>query len=464
MRHYLIKLAILLLILLVLQTPSQTEEEIDLFTPVSQKHVTEQTVADLVEASSGAGDLPRKIAFRSCTFEAGAIAKLFSELPEMESLELSTCRFCESEYQEWTKPPALKELDLSHSYITDYDLRILAKLDHLEHLNMEGVPITGGGLIHLPQPSMLRQLNLTHTALSNKDVSVLKRFKNLKYLGLAHTYCSARAFYMCGIFPELEDVEVNIKLDPSGWFETLIRMPSLKQLPGTDLVNLDLNAWRLKDEALTTLSRKLPCKTLIISNNDLSDESLSALTQMPELSELYAEHCKLSGEKFAELSQTMKLKKLILDENPITELGLERIGQLSNLQFLSLRKCLAFVGVERLKAFPNLNLVHLNLSANPVTVEDIQFLNKLSTLKTLKLDDIPLRKEIFDELAANESIEYLTFYNSQGLTHHAIEQLAKMQKLRSIHFGGSDVSKKDTAFLTKTNPSIRIDLDSLYAQ
>lgn len=464
MRQYSRRIAILIFIVLLLQRPSQTEEEYDLFTPISQRHVTEETIADLVKDTTEAGEPPGKVSFRSCTFEAGAIAKLFAELPKMEGLELSTCRFCESEYQEWKTPPALKELDLSHSYITDYDLRILAKLDHLESLNMEGVPITGAGLSHLPQPSILKHLNLTHTALSNKDASILKRFKNLETLGLAHTYCSARAFYMCGIFPELEEVEVNIKLDPSGWFETLIRMPALKQLPGTDLVNLDLNAWKLKDEALALLDRDLPCKTLTISNNDLSDECLPALNHMPELSELYAEHCKLSGETLADTRQALKLRKLVLDENPITETGLENISKLSNLQFLSLRKCLAFVGPDRLKAFPHLNLIHLNLSANPITVEDIQFVNRMTKLQTLKLDDIPLRKEIFDQLSANTSIQYLTFYNSRGLTHDAIEQLAKMQMLRSIHFGGSDLSKKDAMFLKKTNPSIRIDLNSLYAQ
>lgn len=462
MRNHILRFIFLFCIILLVQKPSNTEEESTLLEPIIQKHITAKSMEDLVRGTASQSELPTTAAFRNCTFESGAIAMLFKEIPDLESLELSTCRFCESEYQEWETPPSLKELNLSHSYLTDYDLKILTKLEFLETLNLEGVPITGQSLSVLPQPLILKNLNLNRTALSDKGIKSLGRFRNLQDLGIAHTNCSAKAFYMLGIFPELEEVEVNIKFDPHGWFYTLIRQPALKQLPGTDIVNLDLDSWKITDDTLSSINRALPTKILTISHNDLTDACLVSMNQMPNLTELQAVKCNLSGETFSSIPQALKLKKLVLDDNPLTEKGLFEISRLSQLQYLSLRRCLAFTSSKRLESFEQLNVSYLNLSANPITPEDIAFINKMQHLQTLKLDDIPLPEGVFDKLGENNSIKYLTFYNSRGISRHAIEKLAKMQQLRIIHFGGSDVSKKDAAFLSKQIPQIQIDADSLY--
>ena len=447
--------------------PSFSDEvaELDLFSPVIQKHITAETMDEIIQHTAEQNEMPASACFRNCTFEVGAIRKLFAALPDLQSLELSTCRFCESEYQEWTTPPPLTQLNLSHSYITDFDLKILGKLEYLDVLSLEGVPITGSGLSSIPKPELLRNLSLARTALNDKTLNVLKRFKNIQYLSIEHTYCSATAFYMLGLFPDLEEVDVNKKLDPHGWFYTLIRQPSLKRLPGTDLVKLDLHSWKITDESLISLTRQLPTRTLTISGNELTDKCLVALKQMPELKELFAENCKLSGEGFGSRNpQTQKLEKLVLDENPLTNTGLSEIATLKQLRFLSLRRCIAFKTTDNFRAFENMNLTYLNLSANPITADDIKALIKLPNLQALKLDDMPIRPELFDELSQNNSIRTLTFYNSRGITRYAIEKLSLMKQLRTVHFGGSDISKKDAAYLAKQLPQLRIDLDSLYIE
>lgn len=429
-----------------------------------QKHVTSELVDELVDNTEQIGDLPLGVTFQNCSLEPGAMSELFKRMPQLERLHFVLCRFCESEYEEWKSPPPLRELSFDQSYVTDYDLVILKKLDRLESLSFEGVPVTGKGLAWIPQPSLLVRLNLNRTAFGDKEIEVLKRFRKLNFLGLIRTNCSAKAFYLLGIFPELEEVEVDIKPDPHGWFYSLIRQPSLVKLPGTDLLTLDLNDWKIKDESLSTLGRQLPTKVLIISNNKLSDECLLALNHLPQLSELIAEHCNFNGQGFGASKQSLKLRKLVLDDNPITLAGLEAIAKLPSLKYLSLRRTLAFNEIDKFKSFENTSITFLNISSNPITPQDLESISKMADLQTLKLDNIPLRLECFAALALNKQVKYLTFYNSRGLNHAAIIQLSKMKQLCSLHFGGSDISKKDAVWLKKNLPNTNIDLHSLYSQ
>lgn len=458
-----LKFAFIICIVLIAQKSTHVQTDVNLHEPIVKQHITLETMGQLIANTAESGGLPTEVSFHECTFGPAAFSKLFHSIPKLEKLDLSASRVRESDFTEWNAAPPIRDLNLSSCYIADYDLKLLQKLDHLESLNLESTMITGKGLAYLPNPSNLRSLNLNSSAFNDNGIPELKRFHHLASLGLAHTNCSARAFYLLGLFPDLEDVEVSIKFDPNGWFRSLIRQPQLKSLPGTTIEELDLDSWNLVDESLNSITSDLPSRKLIISHNKrLSDDCLRSLYHMPLLSELNAQNCSISAESMSTIPQLHKLKKILLDENPLSETGLNQISKLANLQYLSIRQCLAFTSQKRFEQFENMNLAYLNISANPITPMDLAFISKMRNLDTLKLDDIAIGSECFDELATSTSIKYLTFYNSRGLNRHAIENLSRMQQLRIIHFGGSDVTKKDARWLSKQNPQVQIDLNSTY--
>lgn len=63
---------------------------------------------------------------------------------------------------------------LAERQVTDDDLQLLAILDHLRILNLEGLPITDGAVIHLKNLTSLQKLNVTNTQLSSDAIDELK--------------------------------------------------------------------------------------------------------------------------------------------------------------------------------------------------------------------------------------------------------------------------------------------------
>jgi hypothetical protein len=68
--------------------------------------------------------------------------------------------------------------------MTDAELLELSALTQLQHLNLEGNPVTDRGLKHLTGLSQLRTLRLDRTAVTDAGLKELTGFKKLQSLQL----------------------------------------------------------------------------------------------------------------------------------------------------------------------------------------------------------------------------------------------------------------------------------------
>lgn len=106
----------------------------------------------------------------------------------------------------------LIELDLGNSAISDADMQVIGKLDHLTRLHLEETPITDAGLAAITNLTYLEYLNLFGTSISNAGLEPIRSLKGLKSLYLWQTEVSREAVEeLMAAAPQLE---VELGLDP----------------------------------------------------------------------------------------------------------------------------------------------------------------------------------------------------------------------------------------------------------
>lgn len=432
--------------------------------PIQYKNITPLLIDEYVENSKNEGVEPSEIFFEHCNFDPGSISRLLEAYPKLESLQLLFCEINGGDFSEFAAGTYLRSLALTKSFATDFNLQVLSNCPRLERLNLERTLVTGAFLHKLPAPKLLTELNLHGTLLNNRTILALKRFENLKRLDIDSTRCDADGFRQLGILPSLSEIDFPIKFSPSKWFAAVIQQPNLEVICGSKMTQLDFTGWKLEDEGFLSINHDLPTVRLNISRNLISDRALPAFKFLPDLKELRANQCLFTGDDFGAAPTFKKLKLLSLDYNRLSSSGLKQIGKLESLQSLSLQQSLPKLEKDRLAGIAELKLQSLNISGNELTPNDIAPLSKMQTLNTLNLNDMQLTLPVVEELAQCHQIKYLTFYNSAGLNKATIKVLARAFQLRSIHFGGSDISKRDAQWLEEQLPNCLIDLNSLYVQ
>src|SRR5262249_50813725 len=78
--------------------------------------------------------------------------------------------------------------DLSNTWVTDSDLAKLARLPHLQSINLAYTRITDQGLEHLAPLQNVRVLNLYYAeSVTDEGLAHLKHWKNLEHLDLRGT-------------------------------------------------------------------------------------------------------------------------------------------------------------------------------------------------------------------------------------------------------------------------------------
>jgi Leucine-rich repeat (LRR) protein len=219
-------------------------------------------------------------------------------------------------------------VNLRASWVTDLDLRRLAKLSALTTLDLSLTRVTDQGMQELKNLPGVEELNLRFAEyVTDEGLSALKNWKKLKRLVLHGTKVSDTALeHISGI---------------------------------SSLESLDLGSVMLTDVALERLTVLPNLKALTIGGNELGDAGLQALRQMPGLTYL-----DLSGRQGTD-SNVWTIS--------MSDVGLEAVLTLSKLQELRFGCTSIGVGIEGAR-FATVSMMGITP----------RWLEKMKSLKELK--------------------------------------------------------------------------------
>jgi Leucine-rich repeat (LRR) protein len=229
-------------------------------------------------------------------------------------------------------------VDFRASWVTDADLRRLAKLPGLTKLDLSLTRITDQGMQELKSLPGVVELNLRFAEyVTDEGLAAIKNWKNLRRLVLHGTKVSDTALdHIAGI---------------------------------STLESLDLGSVMLTDVALERLTVLPNLKALTIGGNELGDAGLQALRQMPELTYL-----DLSGRQGTD-SNVWAIS--------MSDVGLEAVLTLSKLQEIRFGCTSIGVGVEGAR-FATVSM----MGVTPRWLEQLQSLKQLRQLTLQGCDRI----------------------------------------------------------------------------
>jgi Leucine-rich repeat (LRR) protein len=252
-------------------------------------------------------------------------------------------------------------LDLRGSWVTDTDLRAVAKLPNLAYLDLSLTRITDQGMQELKNAAGIVELNLHYAeSVTDEGLAAVKGWKKLKRLNARGAKISDATLEHISGIATLESVNVGAAMITDVGIERLVSLPNLKEL--------SIGGNELGDAGLHAL-RQIPGLTLLdlggtqgtdsnLWSVSMSEVGFDAVLTLKELRELRL-GCTgvgvgVEGQRFATVSNMN-----------VTVRWLEKLKALPKLQKLKLQGCgrVDDEAVAVLAALPNLSEVDLKGTA-----------------------------------------------------------------------------------------------------
>lgn len=229
--------------------------------------------------------------------------------------------------------PAITQLDLSGSAVTDIGAETLPRFAAVTDLSLSNSRVSGDAIPHVAQLPELEVFHLDSIRIDDFDLSPLAEKTGLRELSLNGTGVGDASFEHLARLEQLQSLSLSgndrlmgrtfSELIKEGRFaalttlvadQTLFGFGGLKELSSLkELERLSLNSCDVTDEALLGIRGCTSLRFLSLGSNKITDEGLKSLSALKQLEELH------------------------LHGNPaITDDGLPRLRGLAQLQVLSL--------------------------------------------------------------------------------------------------------------------------------
>lgn len=200
-------------------------------------------------------------------------------------------------------------------------------------------------------------------------------------------------------------------------------------LAGKDLSNEDLSELTEYINGIAILD--------VSSNPRLSDGCLKYLRVVSSLERLRAQDCNFNGESFDELSTLPRLSEVFLNNNPISVLGLNKIGHLPYLTVLGLAGGLPSIKhIDRMTGLETSQITELNLSNNEMIISDFDHLRRMPRLVCLHIGG-HLDPWMFRSLREFKALRYINITSGIGFNLDCAKELARCKNLNSISLPSS---------------------------
>jgi hypothetical protein len=248
-------------------------------------------------------------------------------------------------------------VDLRASWVTDSDLRKLARMPYLTDLDLSLTRITDQGMQDLKGLQSIVELNLRYAEyVTDEGLAAIKGWRKLKRLNVHGTKISDTTLEHIAGITTLEELDAGSAMITDVGLERLTAMPDLKRLT--------IGGNKLGDAGLQALREMLGITYLDLNGRQgtdanvwaisMSDRGLAAVLSLKELRELRfgcaALGVGVEGSRFATVSSVS-----------VTTLWLERMKSLPKLESLTLQGCSKVddESMAVLAAFPSLREVDL---------------------------------------------------------------------------------------------------------
>ena len=301
--------------------------------------------------------------------------------------------------------PALVDLDLYKSQITDDGLAILESLPQLKALGLQRCNLlTNDGMKHLEHVPDLERLRLLYTCISNDGMDHFAKRKKLRLLDLRGAKVSNDGIAKLEGHPSLIDLKLRaVSIDD----RSLPHIATIKQLRSLEAEDAAIVGTELGALAALEDLQKLNLLRTYVS--EVEFEPLSVLTKLRDLrlrgtavratvlntlvaskdtlTYLDLTECPISDEELVAIEPFQALETLELWQTNLGDAGLVHLGKLAQLKSLNISKSprVTSAGVSELLNLTNLE--KLNLSETGI---DDSALEALSAMKSLKSLDVSL--------------------------------------------------------------------------
>jgi Leucine-rich repeat (LRR) protein len=245
--------------------------------------------------------------------------------------------------------PAITELDLAGSAVTDTGAALLPKFTHLKKLDLSVARVTAKSLEYAAAIPALEVLRFGGVPMEDRALTALQRAPALSELALSGTSIGESAFEPLASLEYLKILELNDNKQMLGRnFTELVKQQRFRNL--TKIVS-DSSGFGYY--GLLEIGRLPNLEHLSVSRSMVGDEAIQGLKSSKSLKRLYLADNLITDKGLPVFRTLPGLEELRLSGNPaITDAGLKELRGLKQLKELSLdgTRC-TMAGVTELKKF-----------------------------------------------------------------------------------------------------------------
>ena len=249
-------------------------------------------------------------------------------------------------------------VNLRGTWVNDVEMIDLARMPDLERVDLSHTRISDEGMLHLKPAMRIRELNLYYAEqITDQGMAAIRNWKMLRRLNLRGTRIANGTLEIVSRMPQLEALDIaNTQVTDNG-MDPLIQMIGLKELSlGRSRVGeadlgflrmlptltyLDLSGARptppdapggrgaaanIPEETLKAIAELSELRVLQLGYSAINADGLHILSALNKVEKLGLQGCsRVDDAALAELAGWKSLKYLDLQEDPVTEKGLEML-------------------------------------------------------------------------------------------------------------------------------------------
>ena len=230
--------------------------------------------------------------------------------------------------------PHLQRLDLSHTRISDDGMLHLKSARNITDLNLfYSEWLTDQGLTAIRDWKQLKRLNLRGTRISDGTLAIVSKLTGLEALDIANTQVSDNGLDYLITLTNLKELSIGRSRLSESALEVLRMLPTLTylDLSGARAAPPDMGRRRgegggMPENLLKAIAELKELRVLKLGYSGINADGLRILNPLAKLEKLGLEFCRGVDDKAAaELAQWKSLKYLDLQETKVTPEGLERL-------------------------------------------------------------------------------------------------------------------------------------------
>lgn len=253
---------------------------------------------------------------------------LLAKLPYLTSLEFRASAFSAPEGELARLPAGLKQLEFDESCNgVDHIASAIIGCPELESLEISSRKFCGSSLPALNSLHKLQKISFSSSGLDDDSILKLRNLESLKDLDLSETLITDRAFETIGALYGLEELyarDLGSVDDGIGFLSRL-----------THLHKLWLGGSQLTSRGMELLGHLKGLKRLDLERTGFTDAGLQGLVGLENLESLGLELTLISDDGLCCLPQFKRLDYLGLGSTLVSDKGIDILAKLTNLTSLS---------------------------------------------------------------------------------------------------------------------------------